>query len=268
MGMDTPNDLIDAYAGVITEHGAWLQRFGKQRLKKWEDLLKNYSEAAICEAETRKLLSGHNVDVQPHEDLSHGGPDFLCSKDDKTFYVEATCITIDVATKKTALLQPKTKAQYHDDLTEHIHGELRKKTRQCSELKLPCIVAIATLHAEAGRLCFDNKLACEEILTGTTQIAVNIDIQKGRFVGKPYQTTNLENSAFIRFTKQADGTIEYARNPISAVLLCPFGRYSLSVRGLLHPKPNYPFDRLLLPNIEFAKLTDGYQNGGAKVEWI
>ncbi|MCJ7729804.1 MAG: hypothetical protein MUO27_08020 [Sedimentisphaerales bacterium] len=270
MGMDTPDDLIVAYADVIAGHCAWLQQFDKQRLKEWEDLLKNNPEAAICEAETRKLLSDHNVDVQPYEDLSHGGPDFLCAKDNKRFYVEVTCIIQDVATKKTKLPPSppgKHNAQYYSLLTKHILGELCKKTKQCAGLNLPCVGAIATLHTQAGVLCF-KKLACEDILTGTTQITMDINIQKGHAVSDPYQTTNLEDSAFIRFTKKADGTIEYARNPISAVFLCAFGQYPVGIYGLLHPNPNYPFGRALLPDIEFARLADGYHNGVLKVEWI
>lgn len=265
-----PDKLTNVYGGIIAEHRVWLQKFDKQRLKEWEDLLCSCSEAAICEAETRKLLSDHNVDIKPYDNLSRQGPDFICTKDGKTFYVEVTCITIDVATKKTTLSSSylrKTDAQYYRLLTEHILGELCKKTPQCSGLNLPCVVAIATLHSRAGVRCF-KKFACEDILTGTTKITVDIDIQKGRAVSEPYQTTNLEDSAFIRFTKRADGTIEYARNPISAVLLCAFGQYPIVVNGLLHPNPNYPFDRLLLSDIEFAKLADGYQNGSMKVEWL
>ena len=270
MKFDKQDSLTDVYAGVIAEHRGWLQRFGEQRLKKWEDLLQSCSEAAICEAETRKLFSDHGFTVEPYEDLSTGGPDFLCSKNSKKFYVEITCITIDVATKKTTLpflCSQNSNAQYRGSLTDHIFGELCRKTSQCSGLEFPCVVAIATLHPEAGRSCFD-KYACEEILKGTSKVAVDTNLQKERSVGNPYQITNLQNSAFVRFTKKDDGTTECARNSISAILLCPFGRYSLKVNGLLHPNPNYPFDRSLLSDIEFAKLADGYQNGSMKVEWL
>ena len=270
MEFDMPDELTVVYADVIAEHREWLHQVDKQRLKKWEDLLCSCSEAAICEAESRKLLSDHNVDIQPYGDLSQKGPDFVCTKDGKTFYVEVTCITIDVATKKTTLpasYLKKTDAQYYRLLTEHILGELCGKTPQCAGLDLPCIVLVATLHTQAGVLCF-KKLACEDILTGTTQITMDVDIQKGRAVGDPYQTTNLRDSAFLRFSKRVDGAIEYARNPISAVLLCAFGQYPISAYGLVHPNPNYPFDRSLLSGIEFAKLADGYQNGTMKVEWF
>ncbi|MFH1371923.1 MAG: hypothetical protein ABII09_11655 [Planctomycetota bacterium] len=270
MGFDMPDKLTDVYAGIITEHQVWLQRFDGQRLKKWEDLLSSCSEAAICEAETRKLLSDQNIDVYPCEDLSTGGPDFLCSKNGQKFYVEVTCITIDVATQKTTLPSCYLKssdAQYYRLLTKHIRGELSGKTAQCAKLDLPCVISIGTLHTRAGVLCF-KKQACEDILTGTTQITMDVDIRKGHAVSAPYQTTNLEDSAFLRFSKRADGTIEYARNPISAVLLCACGQYPMRVYGLVHPNPSHPFDRSLLSGIEFSKLADGYQNGSMKVEWF
>jgi hypothetical protein len=270
MEFDMPDELTVVYAGIIAEHRAWLQQFDKQRLKKWEDLLCSCSEAAICEAKTRKFLSDHDVDIRPNGDLSQRGPDFLCTKDSKTFYVEVTCITIDVATKKTTLPSsyPKNNdAQHYRLLTEHILGELCGKTPQCASLGLPCIVSVATLHTQAGVLCF-KKRACEDILTGTTKITMDINMQEGHAIGDPYQTTNLSDSAFLRFSKMADGTIEYARNPISAVLLCAFGQYPIGVYGLVHPNPNYPFDRSLLPSIKFAKLADEYQNGSMKVEWF
>jgi hypothetical protein len=98
---------------------------------------------------------------------------------------------------------------------------------------------------------------------------MNIDVQKGHAVGEPYQTTDLRDSAFIRFTKKADGTIEYARNPISAVLLCDFSQNSSMVYGLLHPNPNYPFDRGMLPEIKFCRLTPSCERKNhLTVEWI
>lgn len=271
MESDITNNVTVGYSNTIAEHRQWLQRFNKQLLKKWEDLLKTTPEAAICEAETRKLLSDYNIDVKPYEDLSQGGPDFLCTENSKTFYVEVTCITIDIATKKTNLppsYPKKPSTQYYGLLTKHILGELCNKTPQCSGLEQPCIIVITTLHPRAGARCF-RKLACEDIMTGTPQIAMDIDVQKGHAVGEPYQTTDLRDSAFIRFTKKANGTTEYARNPISAVLLCAFGQNPPMAYGLLHPNPNYPFDRDMLPRIEFCKLTPGCEKTNQlAVEWI
>jgi len=234
-------------------------------LKKWEDLLKANPEAAICEAETRKLLSDHNVDVQPYEDLSHGGPDFICTKDGKTFYVEVTCLTINAVTKTTRLSDTPKRAGCYALLTSRIKNEIRSKTPQCANFSAPCVLAITTLHFTAGRLCLA-KPRVEELLTATYKITV--DFKNGGAASPPYLTTDLKNSVFIRPDNDSPDWIEHASAPISALLLCGFGSVPPNVLGCLHPSPNHPFEGELLPNIKFARLADGYQNEALKVEWI
>jgi len=265
-----PSYLIVTYADVIAGHRVWLQQFDKQRLKKWEDLLESDPEAAICEAKTRILMSDHNVDIQPYEDLSKGGPDFLCSKDSKNFYVETTCISIEAATKVSDLSPYPpypTGAHFFALMTERIRTEISNKTPQCSNLKEPCVIVVATLHFQAGCLCF-NELAAKNLLTGTPYITQKINIGTGEPIGGIYESTRLKDSAFVRPSKESTNWIEHARNSVSAVLLCGFGSNPPNVVGCLHPNPNYPFDRSLLPDVKFARLADGYQNGVLKVEWI
>ena len=263
-------DSTVTYADIVAEHRVWLQRFDKQRVKKWDDLLKANSEAAICEAMTRKFFSDHDIDVQPYEDLSGGGPDFLCFKNDKDFYVEVTCITKEAATKETCLNdvpQESSHAHYYRLLTQKIFYELCNKTPQCSSLGNPCVVAMCTLHFQASCLCLDRK-AAEFLLTGTPKIAWKIDVSRGEAVGNSYQSTDLQDSLYIRPDKNEISSIEEARRVISGVLLCPFGAYPQKFLGILHPNPNHAFDRTLLPEIKFCRLADGYQTGRLSVEWI
>jgi hypothetical protein len=123
------------------------------------------------------------------------------------------------------------------------------------------------LHSQASDLYFDD-CAAEELLTATTYIAHYISEKTHGPVGSTYKRTRLENSAFIRFVKGSSGKIEFARNSISAVLLCGFGSIPPNVVGCLHPNPNYPFERALLPKIKFCRLAEGYQTGRFTVEWI
>ncbi len=272
--MSSVEQLISDYSDSISKHRAWLKRFDKQRVKKWEDFFESSPEGAICEAATRKLLSEHEVKVEPYEDLSSGGPDFRCTKDNKLFYVEVTCISKDTATKKTGLsdVPPRTSRVQRFDLpTKKIFSAICNKASQCANLDKPCIVAICTLHFQAGAVCFSkplNKKVAEQLLTGTTFITLKIDTQLGQAVGPLHETTDLHDSAFVRPVKCSPNKIEHARNPISAALLCYFGTNSFTAVGALHPNPNHPFDRALLPNIEFCKLAEGYQSGQLKVEWI
>jgi len=272
--MSSVEQLISGYSDLIRKHRAWLKLFGKQRLKKWEDLLKSNPEGAICEAATRKLLSEHKVKVEPYEDLSSGGPDFMCKKDNKCFYVEVTCISKETLTNKTGLSDeiPKpSRVQRFGLPTQRIFYEICNKASQCRNLEAACILAMGTMHFQAGAVCFSNPLnkkLAEQLLTGTPQITIKIDPEQGRAIGDLHQTTDLQDSGFVRPNKTSTNSIEEARRTISAVLLCSFGTIPTCVIGMLHPNPNHSFDRTLLRKIKFCRLAEGYQAGQFKVEWI
>ncbi len=266
--MNDANNLICHYSELIDQHRRWLKTFGKQRLDKWQELLTANPEGAICEAATRELLSKHCAGVEPREDVSTGGPDFLCLQNGKRFYVEVTCITIDAATRCTGLV-PNSPIQTYTpkDLTKRIFYEMCNKTPQLRNLDAPCLLAIGTLHDTAGHTCF-SRLSASHILTDRPKISVGRDPEEGRAVGDLYLTTNLGHSGFIRAGKDSGDLIEEARKTISAVLLCSFGTRPPRAIGVLHPNPNHTFDRTLLPKIEFCRLAEGYETGLLKVEWI
>lgn len=268
--MSSVEQQISEYSDLIIEHRTWLKPFGKRRMKKWEDLLKSNPEGAICEAATRKLLSDHGVVVEPYEDPSSGGPDFLCIKNENRFYVETTCLTKDAIAKATGLNKiprPGLHGGPFKPATERIFYEMCNKTPQLRNLDGPCILALGTLHVVAGHICFSKTLA-SHILTGTPKISVQIDPEQGRAIGDLHQTTDLKDSGFVRPNKKSTNSIEDARRTISAVLLCSFGTIPPRVIGLLHPNPKHSFDRILLPKIEFYRLAEGYQAGQFEVEWI
>lgn len=261
--------MKDEYSQLIDEHHKWLNGFEAERLRQWKKLFNANIEAALCEAATRKLLVGHGCDVEPFEDRASGGVDFKCSKNGNTFYVEATCITKEVASDKSCLphLPQPSKATYYKFLTRTIWQELSNKTSQCSGLDTSCIVVIGTFHLQVGCRCF-RDLAAEDLLTGKTYITQHIDTKLGKAVGEVYQSTKLESAAFIRPDMNSPNFFEHARCPISAVLLCSFGTDPIKTTGILHPEPNNPFNRDLLPDIKFCRLADGYKHGSLKVEWI
>ncbi len=268
--MGTFTKMIEQYEEEITGHRNWLRLFDSAHATKWERLLKADPEAAICEAATQKLLSENQVKVEPHDELSSGGPDFLCSKNERSFYVEVTCVSIEAATKDSGLNpfhSPDVDDYAYEDMTDKFRYEVCNKTPQCNKVKAPCVVVVATLHSQASDCCFD-ELAAEELLTGTTYITRKINTNTSEPIGNTYEITRLENSAFIRPSKDSPKWIEHARNPVSAVLLCGFGSFSPNIVGCLHSNPNYPFDRILLPQIKFCRLAEGYQAGRFEVEWI
>jgi hypothetical protein len=264
------NNLIKIHANLLDEHRVWLGGFCNNRLKKWEDLLKANPEAAICEAAARKLLFEQEVSVEPNENLATGGPDFLCSKDGKNFYVEVTCITIEKATKATKLeSEPKNSGvQWFSLAHNRILGEIISKTSQCSKRKLdaPCLLVIGTLHQRAGD-AWCNDFTIGSLLTGTPKIGASLDVNSRRFEPTG-PISHLDDSAYIKFSKKGNN-IELPRNPVSAVMILRISSKSLwSVKGFLNPNPTHTFERNLLPNIKFGRLVDGYQNGSLKVEWI
>jgi hypothetical protein len=266
--MDNEEKIISSNSKVISEHQAWLKSFDKQRLKKWMNLLKANPESAICEAKAKKLLSDQDIEIKPYENLSSGGPDFVCCKRGITFYVEITCVTKEKVAKKSGTNDQPARGSYYELMTDVFLSELCNKVPQCSNLGAPCVVAICTLHRRGGAMCF-GKAAMEDLLTGTPHISMKFDPNKGRGVGKVYESTDLQDSAFIRLDKTLTGQIEFARNPISAVLLCSFGYLQMELVGALHPNPKYNFDRTLLPNIEFGELTEEWkETGELKVKWI
>lgn len=259
------------YSVLIDEHIQWLRTFGQQRIKKWEDLLNSNDEAAICEALVRKMLSGEGVNIEPCEDLSSGGLDFLCQKLDKKFYTEVTCITKETATKKTKLsAEPEINGLsiWYKPPTEQILEELRKKAPKCANLDSPCLLAICTLYFGAGFICFRDRIIAESVLTGTPHFSWSIDTGSGKVLKEPHQSTELKDSGFIRPQRNKLYSIEEARKTISAVLLVDCWSIPVNTVGVLHPNPNYPFDRTLLPSVKFARLSDGWQNGSLKIEWI
>jgi hypothetical protein len=161
------------------------------------------------------------------------------------------------------------KASFYSLLTESYSQKADKKVSQFEKLNAPCMIAIGTLHFQAGALCFDKKSA-EEILTGKSGIGIQISKRTGGAVGEPYNSTSLDAAPFLKVRKIIcdEPLIQPVRQTVSAVLLCPFGTHPVKCLGILHPKPYYEFDRGLLLGIEFCRLKAGWEGGIFTTEWI
>lgn len=145
---------LECWKDEIAAHRAWLTSFDEWHTKKWEDLLSADPEAAVVEACTRHLLAEHVRAMEPAEDPKAGGPDFRCLQGSEHFYVESTCITECVATRRTGLPPRWTRgARSYAPLTKVIRNECANKARQCSmRCDAPCLLTIGTLHVMAGTL--------------------------------------------------------------------------------------------------------------------
>jgi hypothetical protein len=256
----------EAYKPQIDRHLAFL-RSSEWRITRFQQQLNANAETAVSEACLRDWLEERGHRVEAAEDRSAGGPDFRV---DDAFYVECTCITRDAATKASKLKDmpaPGDGAVNYAQMTDSFKRECVGKAAQCAVVNdLPCLLAICTLHVQAGMLCFGKRPA-EFILTSQPMITSRFNPQKGDAVGNFYQTTDLRSAAFLRPAKTEDAIIEAARRTIAGVILCPFGVLTPDIVGVLHDEALRPFDRTLLPEIPFCRLKLGYHQGVFETEW-
>jgi hypothetical protein len=256
------------FRSLADGHRQWLSQFDPQNLADWNRSLKYDPEAALCEAAVRERLQQHGVTVEPYRkaDSRSQGPDFRCSIDGHTFYVEVTCVLIDSATKQTGIPEGGHEG-FHSfkifGMTQAVLQKCGPKTRQCANLDAPVLVAIGTFHTDAAGHSFQ-PLLIGSVLTGQTGLSWSVDTETGE-QGETEQSTDLKSAAFLRFNSETD-EIEPIRSPISGVLLC-----GLTLRaefiGVLHPQPCCPFDPSWLPKIEFASVEIDKDNRTLGVVW-
>jgi hypothetical protein len=258
---------------LVGGHREWLSQFDRVYLDKWDRLFtKDNSEAALCEAATRQILEELDVTVEPCPLRGNErNPDFKCQKDGELFYVDATSVMKDTATRRSRLDDAPGKhgASHYGLLTEAFFQKVDKKVRQFQDVDAPSVVAIGTFHFQAGALCFDKKSA-REILTGKSGIGGRINENTGEAVGRPYNVTSLESAPFLKMRRIICDAppVQSTKKSISAILLCPFGVHPMKCLGILHPEPYHGFERSLLANVEFCRLKEGWQHGDLVVEWI
>lgn len=264
---------IKFYDQLIGEHREWLMGFDKVHLDAWDKLFKyDNSEAALCEAGTRRLLQESGVSVEPYPLGSNNrSPDFICRRNDDLFYLDATCIMKDTATRRSHLDDAKhnERTSYYSLLTDSHFRKIAKKVSQFENLNAPCVIAIGTLHFKAGVRCF-NKMSAEEILTGKLGVSLPISKSAGAAIGDSRLSTSLEGSPFLKVRRIiCDGPpVQPAWQTISAVILCPFNTDPMKCIGILHPKPNNKFGRDILPDVKFCRLKEGWENGYLEPKWI
>ncbi|HEY5311224.1 MAG TPA: hypothetical protein VIK18_01850 [Pirellulales bacterium] len=267
---EIPSDklLPNVWANALAiEHRGWLRKFDNQYLKYWENLLGNDQEAALTESRVRRLLQHHGAIVEPNESLTGDGrrPDFRCTVGDNHFYVEATCVQIATAEKKTGVKNLATGILPYNKMgmIEAIHAKCKEKASPFADLDRPALLAIGTFHAHAA-MDFSERFFANLVLTGKAAMAWDIDTS-GQPVGETSDFTGLEAAAFLRpDTTQGVG---FARSSISGLLLCGFGFEPPRLLGVLHPNPVRPFDPALLPGIQFARLELDRASDQLTIQW-
>jgi len=252
---------------LADEHRQWLRGFDARHLANWGRLLNADDEAAMTEAYVRRILQGHGATVEPNEDLAGDSqrPDFKCSIDSETFYVEVTCISIQKVVEETGLPHPpESGARHYSPLNDAIWSACKGKAKQCSNLDHPALVAIGTHHTSASAICVDEPKV-DMLLTGTTKITWNIDTRTGSQVGDTSLSTDLYSAAFL--CPDPNGQLGFARSSISGLLLCGLGIEPPKTLGILHPNPARQFNRRALAEIPFCEITIDHSNGTFSTHW-
>ena len=244
---------FDPDPDLLSEQRCWLSAFDARHGRKWENLLRADMEAAMSEAAVRRLLEQNGNLVEPNEDLTGAkqSPDFRCTQARQTFFVEVTCLSVEAVT-------PLLRAGHYVDLTERFFNKCRTKTPQCANMQYPSLVAMATVEPAASSMWFGQDEAAK-LLTGEPILTIDPHTGESRLI------THLQNSAFMTW-ERTTGEVIPARSSVSGVLLCGFGVEPFQVRCVMHPSPVRPFDRSLLPGVEFCRLKDGYKAGKLEIE--
>jgi len=266
--METSLESCPTWAELEVEHRQWLSAFDRPYLQKWEDLRNDNYEAALCEAAVRRLLQAHGSTVEPNEDLvgkaptgPEPRPDFRCSRPEGAFFVEVTCISIATVVEQTGLPHSlQFGAQNYAHLNDAIFKKCLRKYEQYSRTNLPTLLAVGTFH-QWSVLCMSRKFA-DMLLTGETSLSWTVDTETGQGIGDAFQTTELRLAPFLK-----PGSLGATRTSLSGLLLCGFGYDPPHVLGALHPRAARPFDRRLLPAIQFGEVQINQATGQLCTSW-
>ena len=248
--------------GVVAAYEGWMEVKSPDHKKAFVRRLKDDAEAAHAEAVTFNLLRMMQKNPHPAEIVGEGGVDFMCTpKGQHAFVVEVTVLRVEAVTAASGLTSPLQDgaAKGFSQITTKLMQEAVNKASQMSGYTMPRVLVIATEHQGASLLMGTH--AAEELLTGTTAFRLRI----GDTDASPEVIATLKNSVFFR---EKNGSIEPARQSISAILLMRIGEDGASVIGVLHPVPAVPFDPWTLERIHFIRLRQWPIRERFGIEWV
>jgi hypothetical protein len=270
---------LEPYRHSLTKFAEWAEKENLPLGRRWSDRLNSndnaHIESAVSEAVAWDYLACHGVEISWHEDISTGGPDYCCTKDNTKFYVEITNLSTDAVIRATQLnpspnsgpfLSPQERcsgATTFNNLTARIKQEISSKAGQCSRLQFPALVFVTLFHWQASVVCVDRHHIVQ-LLHSKPGLSGKFNPETGALEGELYPTTDM---ALSSFTKKY--TTEPARRNISGILVGGFGLTPPDARvfGVLHPDPVRPFNPELLPHIPFCRFSTWPPVREVVVEW-
>jgi hypothetical protein len=227
-----------------------LDRHDQDLFKRFVALERELPRAARAEAVTFCLFE-HLVDhIEIHEDESTGGPDFICSKNDQDFLVEATSLSPESSADRSGIGNEELlEGGVFSLVTEQLVGKAKSKARQMANQPVPRLLMMVSEHVANSALF--GSMAVDSLLLG--------DYSDGR----------MRAGAFVRFQDGIGAGIPI-RQSISGILLVGVYHDEVEVRGLLHPRPAQPFDPNLLRAVPFAEVENPVRFPGnpGRVRWL
>ncbi len=254
------------WAPTLTTFAEWLEAEDKAGAENWSRRLKSpqsyHVESAVAEAVIWDYISSRCDSVRLAEVPGVGGADFEFSVAGNQFLVEVTNISIEAAADASTMPDQELFNGNYSLLTKNIRQKVRNKLAQArTQSDHPLLVAVTTLHRNAGRACID-RLTVEFAMGSPPKITSKWNPQTGESEGDLYQSTDLSQSVFLSPTPvlgpNGEPIAQAKYQPISGFLLGGFGLNPRDVRvfGALNPEATHPFDPKLLPDVPFCLFKD------------
>lgn len=257
---------LTLWAPSLTTFIEWLEEENRTAAENWLRKLNssqsNQVESAVAEAVIWDYVSSRCDSVRLAEVPGVGGIDFEFGVASEQFLVEVTNISNEAATNASGMPEEQLFAGNYSLMTKKLRQKVRNKLKQArNQSDRPLLVAVTTLHENAGRTCVD-RLAVEFAMGSAPKITSKWNPETGASEGDLYQSTDLSQSVFLspKPVLGRDGEpIAHAKyQPISGFLLGGFGLNPNDVRvfGALNPEAIRPFDPKLLPDIPFCSFKE------------
>lgn len=265
------------WAASLTAFAEWLEAENKTAAQNWSRRLKSTQchqiEGAVAEAVIWDYIRSRCDSARLAEVPGEGGVDFEFGVEGNQFLVEVTNILIEAATDASCMPDGEPFSGNYNLLTKNIRQKVRNKLTQArNQSDHPLLVAVTTLHRNAGRACVD-RLAVEFAMGSPPKITSKWNPHTGASEGDWYQSTDLSQSVFLSPTPVPgpDGELvaQAKYQPISGFLLGGFGLNPRDVRvfGALNPEATHPFDSKLLPDVPFCSFKEWPVTSSIEFTW-
>ncbi len=292
--MTHPNPRFDAehYRPFLAKYVAWLEKEDFHDARHWCARLRSNDpaqiEAAISEAVAWDWLRCRVDKIDRVRTGRTRTPDFRCTKNGRTFFVEVTNISLERMTRLCGLEHADHSSGFRTvpQPDGGIQNEIAGKVQQGAFASAPYVVLVTTLHDHGSRRMQDD-LVIEWVLTSRPALGMTFDPSASDANGGVFQFVDFDRAAF-----QLSGSVVPARRTVSAAVFGPFGRVAelmtrrrweaqglvrrmdprlaladIRARGILHPDALHPFAPELLDDVNFCSFKNWPPRQTVEVQW-